>query len=107
MIEICRQVKDSLKASLENAELNLKKTQSDADRESRRAQRLQDEMLGIKEFSDNRELELQQMAFELEQVKGESEQLRLLIRDNSINMERYVFGGVTALGAMFGRDFDV
>lgn len=65
------------------------KANLEAEREGRRAQRLQDEMLGLKQFGDRRELEMQQLSYELEQTKGEAEQLRLAVKDGSLNLERY------------------
>lgn len=82
-------VKTGLTGTLETVQENLRKALNEAERESRRAQRLQDEMIGIKEQNDKRELEIQQLAFELDRSKGESDQLRLLIKDNTINLERF------------------
>ena len=51
--------------------------------------RLQDEMIGIKELADQRDLELQQQEAVIEQYKLDTEQLRIVVKENATNLDKF------------------
>eukprot|EP01083_Nonionella_stella_P070115 187413_1 len=65
------------------------KTKSELDRELRRSERVQQELIGIKELNDQRKIKIEEKDEEIRRIKQDAKRLDIDVKEYQMNCERY------------------